>query len=326
MPSTQYVLVTGGNGFLGSEVLCQLKEQTSYVARSIVRERHFADENVVSVGNIDAYTIWGRALEQISTVIHCAARVHIMNGAVSDSLAEFRRVNVDGTMNLARQAAASGVKRFIFLSSIKVNGESTTRSKPFTEQDVLAPQDFYGLSKLEAEDGLRLVSTETGMEVVIIRPPLVYGPGVKANFRSLLKLASTGFPLPFGAIHNRRSMVYVENIADFIIKCIDHPAAANQTFLVSDGEDLSLASVLRQMRMAFGRSPRLFPVPVSLFRLAGSVTGKRAVVDRLVGDLQIDSSKARSLLDWQPPFTVEEGIHKTVEAYEGGEAKRDTVF
>src|SRR5690606_19501036 len=203
-------------------------------------------------------------------------------------------------------------KRFVYISSIKVNGESTTSMAAFTETDSAKPEDPYGVSKHEAEEGLRLLAQETGLEVVIIRPPLVYGPGVKANFLSLIKLSATKLPLPFGAVNNHRSMVYVGNLVDLIVRCINHPAAANQTFLVSDGEDVSLRNLVTYIRLCFGRSPRLLPVPVGLFKLAGALTGKRGVVDRLVGDLQVDSTKARALLEWAPLFTVTQGIEATV--------------
>lgn len=235
-----------------------------------------------------------------------------MRDEVADPLAEYRRVNVDGTMNLARQALAAGVKRFIYISSIKVNGESTSGGFPFSELNDPLPEDQYGLSKHEAEQQLRQLALNTGMEFVIIRPPLVYGPGVKANFLTLLKLAATGLPLPFGLVNNQRSMIYVENLVDFIIHCAHHPAAANQTFLISDGEDVSLRSLISHIRLAMKRPLRLFPVPVFLFKWAGVLTSKLGVVDRLVGDLQVDSSKAMALLSWAPPFTVKQGIAATV--------------
>ncbi|MBO9497508.1 SDR family oxidoreductase, partial [Thalassotalea sp. G20_0] len=264
---------------------------------------------------INDTTNWSVALRGIDIIIHLAARAHIMGDEAADPLSEYRLVNVAGTLNLARQAAAAGVKRFIFVSSIKVNGETTSGLQPFTESLTCEVHDPYGMSKKEAEDGLRIIAAETGMEVVIIRPPLVYGAGVKANFLNLMKLADTPIPLPFGAINNKRSMVYVGNLVDFIIQCIDHPSAANQTFLVCDGEDLSLRSLLDMIRASLGRPPRLVPIPAFLFQIAGSIAGKREVVDRLVGNLQIDSSKARNLLNWVPTFTVQQGIDSTIASY-----------
>lgn len=308
------ILVTGGSGFLGEYLLPALMN----VSRLLVVTRRAAisgDSNHIIVTDIGPENNWSEAISGIDVVIHAAARAHIMKDISNDPLAEYRKVNVDGTLNLARQAAAAGVKRFIFISSVKVNGEATSHSTSFTERDTPSPVDAYGISKMEAETGLRSIAAETCMEVVIIRPPLVYGPGVKANFLNLLKLASTSMPLPFGAIHNSRSMIYVGNLVDFIIKCIDHPAAANQTFLVSDGDDLSLTSLLKEMRVAFGRPPRLIPVPTFLFKFAGALTGKRDVINRLIGDLQIDSAKAQNLIGWQPPFSVTEGINETIKAY-----------
>ncbi len=307
------VLLTGSTGFVGSVLLTELKKLPEFHVVSAVRSAVSpASDDVVVVGNIDGTTDYSSALNGVDLVVHAAARAHIMRDEVSDPLAEYRKVNVEGTLNLAKQAVAAGVKRFVYISSIKVNGESTTGLSAFTEADSAKPEDPYGVSKHEAEEGLRLLAQETGLEVVIIRPPLVYGPGVKANFLSLLKLSATGLPLPFGAVNNYRSMLYVGNLVSFIIRCIQHPAAANQTFLVSDGNDVSLRSLLTVMRSAMGRSARLVPVPVGLFKLTGALTGKRGVVDRLVGDLQVDSSKARTLLVWVPPYTVEQGIAATV--------------
>ena len=307
------ILLTGATGFLGSRLATALQSKPNVKLTATVRSHvEICATNIVEVPNLDANTDWSTALTNQQIVIHTAARVHIMKDEVLDPLAEYRRVNVDGTLNLARQAAAAGVKRFIFISSIKVNGEQTRLGQPFTADDTPAPDDAYGISKWEAEQGLQQLASETGLEVVIIRPPLVYGPGVKANFLSLLKLSTTGLPLPFGSVNNKRSMVYVGNLVDFIVRCINQPSAANETFLVSDGDDVSLRSLLTMMRSAMGRSSRLVPVPVELFKLAGALTGKRGVVDRLVGDLQVDSSKARSLLGWVPPYTVEQGITVTV--------------
>lgn len=309
------LLVTGASGFLGQTLLSRLQDDFLIYKAACRHILKAHDQHAIAVGTIDDATVWSAALQDIDIIIHLAARTHIIGDEAADPLSEYRRTNVAGTLNLARQAATAGVKRFIFVSSIKVNGETTSGLHPFTESLTSEARDPYGISKKEAEDGLRIIASETGMEVVIIRPPLVYGAGVKANFLNLMKLADTPTPLPFGAIHNKRSMVYVGNLVDFIIQCVDHPSAANQTFLVCDGEDLSLRSLLGMMRASLGRPARLVPVPTVLFRIAGRIAGKPEVADRLVGDLQIDSSKARNLLNWVPPFTVQQGIDATIASY-----------
>ncbi|WP_276783181.1 UDP-glucose 4-epimerase family protein [Thalassolituus oleivorans] len=313
MVSHSVILLTGSTGFVGSALVSELQKLSGFHVVGAVRSAVSAtSDDVVVVGNIDGTTDYSSALTGVNVVIHAAARAHVMRDEVTNPLAEYRQVNVEGTLNLAKQAVAAGVKRFVYISSVKVNGESTSVLPAFAETNAVVPEDPYGVSKHEAEEGLRLLAEETGLEVVIVRPPLVYGPGVKANFLSLLKLSATKLPLPFGSVNNKRSMVYVGNLVDLIVRCIDHPSAANETFLVSDGNDVSLRSLLTMMRSAMGRSSRLVPVPVRLFKLAGALTGKRGVVDRLMGDLQVDSSKACSLLGWVPPYTVEQGIAATV--------------
>jgi nucleoside-diphosphate-sugar epimerase len=235
-----------------------------------------------------------------------------MKDIEADPLTAFRAVNVDGTLNLARQAAAAGVKRFVFVSSVKVNGECTAPGRAFTEADAPMPQDAYGQSKHEAEQGLRQLSSDMGMEVVIIRPPLVYGPGVKANFATLMHAVQRGWPLPLGSVHNQRSLVALSNLVDFIVTCITHPQAANQTFLVSDGQDLSTAELVRGIAQAAGVPARLLPVPVWALQAGASLLGKGDVVQRLCGNLQIDASKARSVLGWVPPVSVEEGLRRSM--------------
>ncbi len=247
-----------------------------------------------------------------NVLVHLAARVHFMNDKELDPLAAFRAVNVQGSLNLARQAAQAGVKRFVFISSIKVNGEATMLGKPFSTNDNDTPQDAYGISKMEAEQGLRQLATETGMEVVVIRPPLVYGPGVKANFAALMRVVHRGWPLPLGLVDNQRSLVGLDNLVDFIITCITHPKAANQTFLVSDGHDLSTTELVRGMAKAAGVPSRLLPVPVWALQAGASLLGKGDVVQRLCGNLQVDISKARSLLGWVPPVSVEEGLRRAM--------------
>jgi nucleoside-diphosphate-sugar epimerase len=251
-------------------------------------------------------------LGKADVLVHLAARVHVMRDTAVDALAAFRAVNVQGTLNLARQASASGVKRFVFISSVKVNGEATHKGRPFTAEDLAAPQDAYGISKMEAEQGLRQIAAETGLEVVIIRPTLVYGPGVKANFAALMRAVQRGYPLPLGAVHNQRSLVALDNLVDFIITCITHPQAANQTFLVSDGQDLSTTELVRGMAQAAGVPARLLPVSVWALHAGASLLGKGDVVQRLCGNLQVDISKARSLLGWVPPVSLEEGLRRAM--------------
>ena len=306
------VLVTGANGFVG-KVLCTELRLKGHAVRAAVRSvnKQVVGVNEILITSIDNDTNWSSALQNIELVIHLAARVHVMNEVAVDALAEFRKVNVEGTLNLANQAAKAGVKRFVFVSSIKVNGEHTLADCPFTANDDANPQDPYGISKHEAEQGLLLIAQQTGMEVVIIRPPLVYGAGVKANFASMMRVVKRGIPLPLGAIHNKRSFVYVGNLVSLIVRCIDHPAAANQVFLVSDGCDLSTTELLQKCAVALGVKARLLPVPQKLLVFSLALLGKRAVAQRLCGNLQVDISKAHSLLGWEPPVSVEDGLKAT---------------
>lgn len=262
-----------------------------------------------------ASTNCSEAVENIDVLIHAAARVHVMMKNTVDPLAEFRKINTEGTLNLARQAAEQGVRRFIFISSVKVNGETTSIGKPFGPTDNDIPTDPYGLSKYEAEQGLLRIADETGMEIVIIRPPLVYGPNVKVNFASMMRWVSKGIPLPLGAIENKRSLVALENLSDFIIHCIDHPKAANEVFLISDGEDVSTTELLKKVAKAFGKKAKLLPIPVSFMTFAATLIGKKAVATRLFGSLQVDSAKARELLGWKPVITMDEQLKKTAEVY-----------
>jgi nucleoside-diphosphate-sugar epimerase len=303
------ILVTGATGFVGKS-LCEelLKRNAPFAFQSRFGEAN--QSNVIR--EIDGNTDWSHVLKGISTVVHLAARVHVMSDSNRDPLRAYRCTNVDGTINLGRQVAAAGVKRFVFISSVKVNGESTSEGCCFRPEDPPAPQDPYGISKMEAEQGLRLLASETGMEVVIIRPPLVYGPGVKANFAALMRAVQRGIPLPLGAVHNKRSLLALDNLVDFIITCTTHPAAANQTFLVSDGQDLSTIDLVRGIAQASGVPARLLPVPVPILRLAARMFGKTDAIDRLCGNLQIDASKARNLLDWVPPVSVEEGLRRVL--------------
>jgi UDP-glucose 4-epimerase len=242
-----------------------------------------------------------------------------MRETMMDPLEAFRQVNVAGTLNLARQAAEAGVRRFVYVSSIKVNGERSRPGVAFTAEDTPHPEDPYGLSKREAEVGLRALSHETGLEVVIIRPPLVYGPGVNANFLRLMRLVERGIPQPLGAVYNHRSLVSVDNLVDLLVHCLDDPRAAGETFLVSDGEDLSTPRLIREIASAMGRPARLLPVPVSVLRLAGRLSGRSGVVERLCGSLRVDIGKTCERLDWTPPLSVQEGIRRTVEHYLAGQ-------
>lgn len=307
------LLVTGASGWVGTR-LSQRLMLDGFDVRAAVRSDNSGStlQQRITVGSIDRATDWSQALKSVHVVVHLAARVHVMKDTAVDPLTEFRAVNVQGTMNLARQAAAKGVRRFVFISSVKVNGEFTLPGAAFTELDLVNPRDAYGLSKHEAEQGLREIAIQTGMEVVIIRPPLVYGPGVKANFAALMRAVQRGWPLPLGAIHNQRSLVGLDNLVDFIITCITHPKAANQTFLISDGQDLSTTELVRAIGQACGVPARLVPVPVWALKLAGRLTGKSDVLQRLCSNLQIDSSKANILLGWRPKLSVEKSLYRAL--------------
>lgn len=306
------ILVTGANGFIG-RALCVALVGTREVrgaVRSLADGSFLKPSQVVSV-NLSPDFDWSDALKDVRSIVHCAARVHVMNEKVADPLEEFRRVNVAGTLNLARQAAAAGVRRFVFLSSIGVNG-CETFAQPFTATDKVAPHTPYAATKHEAEVALRVLASETGMEVVIVRPPLVYGPNAPGNFARLMKWLSSGIPLPLGAITaNRRSFVFLDNLVDLIVTCIDHPAVVNQTLLVSDDEDLSTAALLRRTRMALGRPARLIPVPVGLITLGAKLIGRPGISQRLCGSLQVDIGKTKTLLGWKPPISVDEGLRRT---------------
>jgi len=372
------ILITGANGFIG-KALCKRMLADGYQVRGAVRGQEKTEVGClrsdvgkeqksevrdqkngkrrtevgerVMVGDIGQETDWSEALDGIDTVVHLAARVHVMRESAADPLAAFRLVNVAGTERLAWQAAEAGVKRLVYLSSVKVNGERTgdrgqrsevrgqekaevgsqksevrgRRSEVrgrecelkevFSEKDVPCPQDPYAVSKWEAEQILAEISSATGMEIVIIRPPLVYGPNVRANFLRLLRWVNKGVPLPLGMVNNRRSLVSLDNLLDFLITCIEHPAAAGETFLVSDGEDLSTPALIRRIALSMNIPARLIPVPVCLLRLGGSLLGKKSEVDRLCGSLQVDIGKAKGVLGWKPPLSVDEGLGETVEVY-----------
>lgn len=312
-------LITGGNGFVGRALSSHVLAR-GYDVRLPLRQPRKADQiagvETVDIGSLTEENDWTVALRSVDKVVHLAARVHVMNDKSLDPLAEFRRVNVDGTVNLARQAAAAGVRRFVYLSSIKVNGEFTEVGLPFTADEASTPEDPYGVSKYEAEQALRQIAADTGMEVVIIRPPLVYGPGVKANFESMMRWLSRGVPLPLAAvIENRRSLVALDNLVDLIVTCLYHPAAANQTFMVSDGEDLSTADLLRKMGAALEHPARLFYIPPTLLKLGATVVNKPGIYQRLCGSLQIDITKTRELLGWTPPISVDDGLRRAAKGF-----------
>ena len=307
----KHILVTGGSGFVGSALIKRLLSEHRDIL-AVGRSDVNLPVETVKVSSFSELGALGQRLGSVDVVVHCAARAHIMNDDTVDPLAEYRKVNVDGTLNVARHALEAGVKRFLFVSSIKVNGEHTPPGRPFTEEAAPAPEDPYGISKYEAERELQALCAETGMELVIIRPPLVYGPGVKGNFASMIRLLEKGLPLPLGAVRNKRSLVALDNLVDLIVTCVDSPAAANQVFLAADGQDISTTELLRNVANAMGKPARLLPVPSGLLMLGASLFGKKAVAKRLLGSLQVDISKARELLGWQPPVSVEEGLARAV--------------
>jgi UDP-N-acetyl-alpha-D-quinovosamine dehydrogenase len=307
------VLVTGATGFVGHFLCDRLLAQGFSVRGTLLTSENplFLVDRVepVTVEPLGADTQWSHALAGADTIIHLAARVHIMDDPSANPLDEFRKVNVEGTAQLAREAAKAGVRRLVFISSIKVNGEETATH--YTSDSPPNPSDPYGISKWEAEQALHKIEAETGLEVVVIRPTLVYGPGVKANFLNMMKIISRGIPLPLASITNRRNLIYVGNLVDALAICATHPAAAGQTYLVSDGEEVSTPELIRRTAKALGAPERLFPVPLSLMRLAGKLTGKSGAVNRLTGSLTVDSSKIRRELGWVPPFTMDEGLAET---------------
>jgi len=314
------ILVTGAGGFVGTAVVSELIAR-GLAYRAVTRGPCIG---YFGIGNIDARTDWGVALKGVATIIHLASRAHVVNEAAADQVAHYRTTNVDSTLNLARQAIKAGVKRFVFVSSIKVNGETTETDRPFTAEDVPDPQNPYARSKLEAEQGLFALSRESGLEVTVIRPPLVYGPGVKANFATMLDWIDRGIPLPLGAVYNKRSFVFVGNLADLIILSVSHPAAAGQVFLVSDGEDISTTDLFRKIALALGRPLRIMPFPTPLLNLAASAIGQRAIISRLTDSLQVDVARTRNLLGWEPRKSIDEGLWQTTRSFQKPDRGLDT--
>lgn len=327
---TRTALVTGASGFIGRACVDALRGRGDAVvaavraAGRVVAEEGTGDASagaaaargplrVAAVGDLGADTDWRAALRGVDVVVHCAARVHVMRDEARDPLARYRAANVEGTRALARQAADAGVRRFVYLSSVKVHGERTSPGHPFDADAPLAPQDPYGRSKAEAEEALREVARATGLEVAIVRPPLVYGPGAKANFHAMARALQRGLPLPFGRLTtNRRSLVALDNLVSLVLACADHAAAAGEAFLAADGEDLSTAELLRRTAAALGVPARLVPVPRALLGAAARVVGRGDLWDRLAGDLQVDASHARRTLGWTPPVSVDEGLRRAV--------------
>lgn len=309
------ILITGATGFIGSALTSRLSESKNRYIRAA--SRTLMPGLLPGIEQIAFDLIeernFSRHLTGIDVIVHCAARVHVMKETHSDPLKAYRQANTLATLNFAQQAADAGVRRFVFVSTIKVNGEATELGHPYTADDSPAPQDPYGVSKLEAEQGLRELSARTGMEVVIIRPPLVYGHGVKANFASMVRWLRRGIPLPLGSVtKNRRSLVYLENLVDLLCVCIEHPNAANQTFLVSDGEDVSTTELLIRTGLAMSQKARLLPLPVHMLESVLSLAGKQVMAQRLCGTLQVDIEKTKCLLGWSPPFALDEGLFFSV--------------
>lgn len=312
------VLVTGATGFVGQALCRHLLDQGHKVVATYRRHPGELPCDWHQIGDMDGATDWSGIMDStIDAVIHLAARVHVMDDQDPDPLAAFRRANRDATRQLAQAAARHGVKRFVFLSSIKVNGEFTMPGAPFEAEVQSPPQDPYGLSKWEAEQALQEVAQEEGLEVCVLRPPLVYGAGVKANFLNLIKLADKALPVPFGRLSNRRSLIFVGNLVDGLSQCAFHPRAAGQTYLISDGQDLSVADMFAELARQLGRPCRTFVCPVWVLKLLGRLTGKSAAIDRLTQDLQLDSTSICQDLNWSPPIEVAQAFGETVNWYKG---------
>jgi nucleoside-diphosphate-sugar epimerase len=310
------VLVTGANGFVGGQ-LCRTLSQKGFLVKAAIRQTVSVPAGAwhyVPVGDIGPETDWTDALCGVDLVVHLAGRAHVRRDSASDLMGEYERINTSGTMRLAQMAMAAKVKRFIFLSSVKVNGEETD-DQPFVETDRPAPLDPYAVSKWQAEEGLLRLSQQGGLPVVIIRPPLVYGPGVRANFLQLIRWVDSGLPLPLGAIKNKRSLVGLRNLIDFIIICLHNPAAAGEIFLISDQEDLSTPDLVQRIGGFLGRSTHLLPIPYPVLSILARITGKKDPFGKLCHSLQVDGVKARKVLHWNPPFSVNEELEQTITWY-----------
>lgn len=312
------IIVTGSNGFVGREV-CAVLDKRGIPFRAVVRKA--VESGQIGVGDLNANTDWRKPLAGCTTVIHLAARVHMMSETVDDPLAAYREVNVDATVSLARQAVEAGVRRFVFVSSVKVNGEGT-QDKAYTADDRPAPCDPYGQSKMEAEAALLALGRETGLEVVVVRPPLVYGPGVKANFLNLVKLVRMGLPLPFGRADGYRSMVALDNLVDLLLTCATHPNAPGSIFMVSDGQDVNVGDLVRMIGNAMGKKVLLLPISPGLLRRVAGLFGKSSVTDRLFGSLQVDMRTTEERLQWKPVVSPQLAINKTVNDFLKREGNR----
>lgn len=314
--TTQLCLLTGGSGYVGQALARRLLNDRWRVRLALRSSAGvLTGTESAAIDGLSASQDWSSALAGVSVVAHLAARVHVMSDKASDPLAEFRAVNTAGTLKLARQAAAAGVQRFVFVSSIKVNGERTELGRPYRSDDSPAPEDPYGISKTEAEIGLRAIAAETGMECVIVRPPLVYGPGVKANFAAMLRWVDRGLPLPLGSINNKRSLVGLDNLVDLLAVCMTHQAAAGQTFLVSDNDDVSTTELLQRVGMALNKPTRLLPVPPALLRTGAALVGRASVAQRLCDSLQIDMTPTMQTLNWRPPLSMQDGLRQTAQTF-----------
>ena len=311
------VLVTGSNGFIGHALIKKMLSE-NWLVKGTVRSKSYYIEpltglDLLPIESVGPNTDWSEPLIGVDCVVHLAARVHIVVNDTHDPLTLFREVNVAGTERLALEAASANVRRFIFMSSVKINGEG--RSTPYNERDIQQPQDAYSISKWEAEKIINKIGEQTGMETVIIRSPLVYGPHVKANFSRLLNLVESGLPLPLASVNNRRSLIYIGNLVDAIVACIKNPKASGQTYFVSDGDDVSTPELIRRLGYALERPVRLFPFPLFMLKMVGRFSGKRVEIDRLLGSLMVDSSKIQRDLDWKAPFTMEQGLRETAKWY-----------
>jgi len=312
------ILVTGASGFVGRQLCRDLKhkgESVRAAVRSLSEINSLSGTEQVIIDNIGPNTTWHESLKGVDCVVHLAARVHVMKDNSDDPLAEFRELNVRATINLAEQAAAAGVKRFLYLSSIKVNGEETLDKQKFSADDDPAPVDPYAISKYEAELSLHKIAATSTMDVVIIRPPLVYGPGVKGNFNKMMRWLVKGVPLPFGMVNNSRSLVALDNLIDFIVVCMKHPSAPGEIFLVSDGEDMSTTVLLEKLAYMLGIPSRLIPVPIYILKFIAFLVGKKDLAQRLLGSLKIDIDKNRDLLGWTPPHSVDKGLKLTADDF-----------